>query len=1442
MTMGCDMSLSGYNYIEPILSSIISQDHPSGKKSFYGIAIYYSLFSSIFHGAQFSPLPLDINNITLISYLERIMQWVHLFFPHQHFAIKNILLLSLYLPPGLLDSVDAANALLNAIKNEVLTKINSYPGSVIIIGGDFNMDPEQSNNNQLRARAKRIIDELLILIPSHPLTLLSSSSSTRFPSLSLFTHQRPSNIDHFITSTILLHPPQNNSKDVKDDTSSNFSIISLDTSSITSNEGRPSDHYAILLKISFPCVTSLPAHQSSFPVHDPSDSSEEILQQINYRRISDPSFAQLLRIRIRSMDVIAIATMILAVNSNQLIISSSIDPSDVIQQSIDVLFTDFMNRLVDIIRDCVGVNYRARITIANSFPSLLFLGRDAPALYRRRRTAALSLQQAYSIHSNGNRQTRTDTESRITAASNELNNVRRMIIESFNRKKSILLNEMIEKIQQNLPSPSHLPPSSVSIELWKLVQKILVLDSVHQSDPVTETTVENAKDYFNNLLNGGAQLESKDFDQDFTTVVEKYFIDCIYPKFFDDSPSAYSDQPSSIIPLLSSLNNDITISEIESSIKCLRKGTAIGSDRVPVELFIETREEISPIIHSLFFIWWFTGIVPSGLFNLIIRPLFKKGDRSHFSNYRPVAVAPAISKILEYVLLHRLLPVADQLQWFHSCQAGFRTNRSITENIFILSSVISARNAQSLPTFLAFLDIKSAYDAVWRKGMLFRLWQLGIRGRFFRLLYRIYSRTTARISSADRSILSETFNIAVGVIQGGVISPHLFTIYLNPLLDALSQQPGCRIYLHASFTVSDYSIIRDFEFSIVQKSLYEGVRDFLSFFICVLAFADDIVIFAETILQLNALLATAKKIGKEWRFRFSPGAQKSAIMIYHPNPSIVAGASIVNLFRLGDDILPIVSSYRYLGALITAPFNWSSDLSATTQSAEKAFNYLYSKGLFTRVSQKISLSYASRLYTSLIQPKLIRSAEVVALPPSHSLLKSLIELQHVHARKLLRLPPSYPKSLLCLVLNWYPIEYARLYHTLLFFLRIISTPIEERLKNNLYKSYRSLQFIYDRLNQNYPPHMTDQEKKDFIHYATINYFAASGIDAASSSSSSHGTNDWRTQPAFLWIETVDRGLELLHLPDRHHYRSNNTSYASLKATLRTALIRMIQRQLIVEAAITNDLLKPFAEKIDQGKMQLPYKIYYLNISSNHQNHYDIYLLFYLFRSRQLFRSNSPCPVCRVFFVSTDSSPPSQSVLHFIFQCIALEEYRKELNDLLSSSIPNLFQDYRDHSLASHRSFYWELKILLMGRSWDLCGLLLFGLIPIGMDIIVLSSEKYDALLSVLSENVPFILYKMWKQYDELLNAQPHRMANDFLLQLSSSSSMATDNSTNNDNDYIPNPLSFLPSPDESFDELQENLMIELADHPIDQIPDDLLPDRDALLDIIDEENQSEWMI
>ena len=101
---------------------------------------------------------------------------------------------------------------------------------------------------------------------------------------------------------------------------------------------------------------------------------------------------------------------------------------------------------------------------------------------------------------------------------------------------------------------------------------------------------------------------------------------------------------------------------------------------------------------------------------------------------------------------------------------------------------------------------------------------------------------------------------------------------------------------------------------------------------------------------------------------------------------------------------------------------------------------------------------------------------------------------------------------------------------------------------------------------------------------------------------------------------------------------------------------------------------------------------------------------------------------------------------------------------------------------------------------------------------------------------------MWKQYDELLNAQPHRIANDFLLQLSSSSSMATDNSTNNDNDYIPNPLSFLPSPDESFDELQENLIIELADHPIDQIPDDLLPDRDALLDIIDEENQSEWMI
>ena len=62
-------------------------------------------------------------------------------------------------------------------------------------------------------------------------------------------------------------------------------------------------------------------------------------------------------------------------------------------------------------------------------------------------------------------------------------------------------------------------------------------------------------------------------------------------------------------------------------------------------------------------------------------------------------------------------------------QAGFRFDRSCVDNIFILNEVIQGRLQEGKKTFCFFLDIKKAYDTVWRDGLWYKMWEMGIQGK-----------------------------------------------------------------------------------------------------------------------------------------------------------------------------------------------------------------------------------------------------------------------------------------------------------------------------------------------------------------------------------------------------------------------------------------------------------------------------------------------------------------------------------------------------------------------------------------------------------------------------------------------------------------------------------------------------------------------------------------
>ena len=80
-------------------------------------------------------------------------------------------------------------------------------------------------------------------------------------------------------------------------------------------------------------------------------------------------------------------------------------------------------------------------------------------------------------------------------------------------------------------------------------------------------------------------------------------------------------------------------------------------------------------------------------------------------------------------------------------------------------------------TWLAFLDIESFFDRVWRHGLLYKFWEAGIRGKAF-LLFRSYLELTI-VAVIIEGCVSDPWESTLGLLQGSVLSMLLSALYLS---------------------------------------------------------------------------------------------------------------------------------------------------------------------------------------------------------------------------------------------------------------------------------------------------------------------------------------------------------------------------------------------------------------------------------------------------------------------------------------------------------------------------------------------------------------------------------------------------------------------------------------------------------------------------------------
>ena len=141
------------------------------------------------------------------------------------------------------------------------------------------------------------------------------------------------------------------------------------------------------------------------------------------------------------------------------------------------------------------------------------------------------------------------------------------------------------------------------------------------------------------------------------------------------------------------------------------------------------------------------GIFPDTWKLANVIPIFKKGDKSQPSNYRPVALLSCIGKLQERIVFKNVYDFLLEINLLYKYQSGFLPHHStVFQLIGYFHNTCQAFDTNMF-SCIVFCDVSKAFVRVWHKGLLFKLRQNGIDGKLLEWLNSYLSQRKQNIVS-----------------------------------------------------------------------------------------------------------------------------------------------------------------------------------------------------------------------------------------------------------------------------------------------------------------------------------------------------------------------------------------------------------------------------------------------------------------------------------------------------------------------------------------------------------------------------------------------------------------------------------------------------------------------------------------------------------------------
>lgn len=236
--------------------------------------------------------------------------------------------------------------------------------------------------------------------------------------------------------------------------------------------------------------------------------------------------------------------------------------------------------------------------------------------------------------------------------------------------------------------------------------------------------------------------------------------------------------------------------DITAGIKHLKRSKAQGHDEIPGMVIKDLADVLVDPLCWLFNRIISGGKIPRSWKTSVISPIYKKGEKTKVENFRPVCNISSLSKVYEKCIMNMLQKLFEFDDLMGKHQHAYRAGSSTITACLTLQDYVSCNLDEGNQILAYSTDLSSAFDILRPNILVGNLLELKVPKQIVRTIFDFLSNRLSYVK-VEQSV-SYIKNVPYGCVQGSVLGPYLFNIYMRHLPNVIeSTSPEAFVIAYA---------------------------------------------------------------------------------------------------------------------------------------------------------------------------------------------------------------------------------------------------------------------------------------------------------------------------------------------------------------------------------------------------------------------------------------------------------------------------------------------------------------------------------------------------------------------------------------------------------------------------------------------------------------------